>query len=281
MKSALISAGKILGFLALWTLLLAIVVMSTVTFAGPAWYRSVGWRLWVEIGGALATLAALILMARFVDKRRGAAALGFPLDASIIGLLSGTVMGAAILAAPLVVLLAFGAARIEPDLAVFDANTLGIALVLCFFNVVTQEVLVRSYIFQEIWKKYGALAANVITTLIFVALHAGAIMDGTQGLIAGANVLLASLMLGRAYVRTRALWLPIGIHMGWNALQGPVLGINVTGTEIGFGHWSVFAFPGDPLLTGGAMGVEGGLVGLIGPLLGMALVALYPRGKRE
>lgn len=281
MKSALISAGKILGFLGLWTLLLAIVVMSTVTFAGPAWYRSVGWRLWVEIGGALATLAALILMARFVDKRRGAATLGFPLDASIIGLLSGTVMGAAILAAPLAVLLAISAARIEPDLAVFDANTLAIALVLCFFNVVTQEVLVRSYIFQEIWRKYGALAANVITTLIFVALHAGAIMDGTQGLIAGANVLSASLMLGWAYVRTRALWLPIGIHMGWNALQGPVLGISVTGTEIGFGHWTVFAFPGDPLLTGGAMGVEGGLVGLIGPLLGMALVALYPRGKRE
>jgi hypothetical protein len=75
-------------------------------------------------------------------------------------------------------------------------------------------------------------------------------------------------------VRTGALWLPIGIHLGWNALQGPVLGINVTGADIGLGHWSVFTFPGDPLLTGGAMGIEGGLIGLIGPALGLAAVAM-------
>jgi hypothetical protein len=67
--------------------------------------------------------------------------------------------------------------------------------------------------------------------------------------------------------------LAIGIHLGWNGLQGPVLGINVTGNDLAFGHWSLFAFPGDPLLTGGAMGVEGGLVGLIGPLIGLAIVA--------
>jgi hypothetical protein len=107
----------------------------------------------------------------------------------------------------------------------------------------------------------------------FVALHAAPISQGTQGLIAGANIVLASLMMSLAYVRTGQLWLATGIHLGWNGLQGPVLGINVTGAELSLGHWRVFDFPGDPLLTGGAMGVEGGLVGLIGPALGLAIVA--------
>lgn len=251
--------------------------MSTVGFAGPAWFRSVEWRLWVEIGGALAVIAALAFMALVVDKR-GPDTLGFN-PKRLFDLLTGAVLGAAIFALPLGVLVAIGAAQLAPDLGGFTANALVFGLTLCFFNVVTQEVLVRSYIFQELWTKYGAWIAIGVTTVIFVALHAVAISQGTQGLIAGVNILLASVMLGLAYVRTGALWLPIGIHMGWNALQGPVLGINVTGQDIGLGVWRVFEFAGDPLLTGGAMGVEGGLVGLIGPAAGLAIVAFAIRAK--
>jgi membrane protease YdiL (CAAX protease family) len=111
-------------------------------------------------------------------------------------------------------------------------------------------------------------------------MHAAPISRGEAGLVAGINILIASVMMGSAYVRTGALWLPIGIHLGWNALQGPVLGINVTGNEIGFGYWRVFEFSGDPLWTGGSMGVEGGLAGLIGPILGLAFVAMFVRSKR-
>lgn len=272
MRGVAVSVAKILGFLGLWALLLAAVVMTAVGVGGQDWFNDVEWRLFVEIGGAIATCAALVFMAFVVDKR-GAGTLGFN-PARLLDLLIGTVLGALIFAAPLAVLLAMGAARIEPDVASFSAQALALSLVLCFFNVITQEALVRSYIFQELWTKHGAAIAIGVTTLIFVALHAAAITQGTQGLIAAANILVASVMLGLAYVRTNALWLPIGIHLGWNALQGPVLGINVTGQDIGLGYWRVLAFPGDPLLTGGAMGVEGGLVGLIGPLLGLAAVAL-------
>lgn len=277
MRRVLTSGGKILGFLLLWALLIAAVVMTAVIAGGQDWFNDAGWRLFVEIGGTAATLAALVLMAFLIDKR-GASTLGFD-TARLVDLLTGTVLGALIFAAPLMLLLAIGAARFEPDLAGFSTSALALALVLCFFNVVTQEVLVRSYIFQELWSKYGAASAIGVTTLIFVALHAAAITQGAPGLIAGANILIASVMLGLAYVRTNALWLPIGIHLGWNALQGPVLGINVTGTDIGLGHWRVLEFPGEPLLTGGAMGVEGGLVGLVGPLLGLTAVALIWKRK--
>ena len=271
MKRIGVSLLKILAFLGVWTLLIGAVVMSAVLIGGRDWYLNSGWRAWVEVGGAIAVLAALIFMALVVDKR-GLDTIGFTADRAIFGMLGGALLGAAIFAAPLAVLTAMGAARWAPDLGDFSGTALAFGVFLTLFNVLHQEVLVRSYIFQELWSKYGALAATVATTALFVALHAAPISQGVQGLIAGANILLASLMLSLAYVRTGALWLPIGIHLGWNAFQGPVLGINVTGTDIGFSHWSVFEFPGDPLLTGGAMGVEGGLVGLIGPAIGLAVV---------
>lgn len=277
MRNVAVSVAKILGFFVIWAILIAAVVMTAVTVGGQDWFNDIEWRLFVEVGGTLATLAVVVFMAFVIDKR-GVGMLGFGLG-RLIDLLTGTLLGAVIFAAPLAILVAFGAARIAPDVASFSSNALAIALVLCLFNVITQEALVRSYIFQELWTKYGAAIAIGVTTAIFVAMHAAALMQGTQGLIAGVNILVASVMLGLAYVRTNALWLPIGIHLGWNALQGPVLGVNVTGQEIGMGYWRVFEFTGDPLLTGGVMGVEGGLIGLVGPVIGLIAVALIWRVK--
>jgi|GEM_PF-5084293 len=271
MKKIGVSVLKILGFLGLWTALTAAAILSAVAFGGEDFYDIPEMRIGVEIALTFAVLIPLIVMALFVDKRP-LTTIGFG-PPRLVDLLTGTLIGALIFAVPLGVLVAIGAAKVEPDLASFAAGALALALITCFFNVVTQEVLVRSYMFQELWSKYGAWVATGVTTGLFVAMHAGALMQGTQGLIAGVNIFIASLMLSLAYVRTGQLWLAIGIHLGWNGLQGPVLGINVTGTDLAFGGWSVFSFNGDPLLTGGAMGVEGGLVGLIGPVIGLAIVA--------
>jgi hypothetical protein len=266
-----ISFAKIMAFLVLWACFTGLVIWGAVSFGGQDFFSKLPFRIGVEVALTVATLIPVVLLARFVDRRR-LASLGF--SARIYDLLAGTMIGAGILCVPIGALLATGAARIDPHLGTLSAQALAIGLVVCFFNVVTQEALVRSYMFQELWAKYGAWVATFVTTIIFVALHAKPILEGTQGLIAGANIMLASLLLSLAYVRTGQLWLPIGIHLGWNGLQGPVLGINVTGNDLAFGHWSVFSFPGNPLWTGGDMGVEGGLAGLIGPLVGIAMVAI-------
>ena len=265
-----VSFLKILAFLVIWACLTGLAVWAAVSWGGENFYLKLPFRAGLEIALTFATLIPLGLLAHFVDRRRRAS-LGF--SARFYDLLLGAVVGAGIFCLPLIALVATGAARTEAHLASFSAQGLAIGLVVCFFNVVTQEALVRSYIFQELWAKFGGWIATIVTTIIFVALHANPISHGTLGLIAGANILLASLMLSLAYVRTGQLWLPIGIHLGWNGLQGPVLGINVTGNDLAFGHWSVFSFPGDALWTGGEMGVEGGLAGLIGPAIGIAIVA--------
>jgi len=251
-----------------------------VNIAGPDWFSDMRWRVAAETGGAAAGLLALIVMARFVDKR-GLDTIGLPPSGALRDLVDGTILGIVIFAVPIVILLALGMARFDPDYSKFSGTALAMALLYVFVNVLDQEFLVRSYLFQEVWRRYSATAAVVVSTVVFVALHAGAISKGINGELAGIDVLFASILLGVAYLRTKALWLPIGIHFGWNGLQGPVLGINVTGTDPG-GPWHAFSFQGADLWTGGTMGIEGGLAGLAGPLVGIALVVfLFRRRENE
>jgi hypothetical protein len=67
------------------------------------------------------------------------------------------------------------------------------------------------------------------------------------------------LLLGLAYVKTRRLALPMGIHLGWNWAQGSLLGFGVSGTMDTRG-WLNPVFDGRPeWLTGGAFGLEASL----------------------
>jgi membrane protease YdiL (CAAX protease family) len=277
MRRVLISVLKILGFFAIWAAGLTAVTLTVVHFGGPDFYKDLSLRFAVEAGAMLAALVALIVMARVVDVRP-ASTLGFNPSRAFPGLVAGTGIGVFLFCIPVAILMAMGYAHYAPDFAAFDPAILASLLALVFVNVVGQELLVRSYLFQEVWAKYGGIAAVVVSTFVFVALHAGAIMKGTAGLLAGADVALASVMLGIAYLRSGALWLPIGIHFGWNALQGPVLGISVTGMDLG-GNWHAFAVDGPALWTGGELGVEGGLAGLAGPLIGIAIVMLWPQAE--
>jgi hypothetical protein len=275
MRGIAVSVGKVALFLLIWAILLAGATLGIVALGGPNFFQNMGWRIALESGAMLAVLAAFLIMALAVD-RRGAGTLGLPARGALGGITGGTAIGVAIFCVPLCILALLGDIYYAPDFSHFSYSALGLALFMVFVNVIDQELIVRSYLFQEVWRKYSGAAAVTVSTIVFVGLHAGAIMKGTAGLLAGANVALASILLGVAYLRTGALWLPIGIHYGWNAFQGPVLGINVTGMDLG-AHWHVFAVDGPALWTGGAMGVEGGLAGLAGPLLGIAIVLMLFR----
>jgi len=273
MRAMAVSAGRILLFLALSLSGLSIAVLTVVHFGGQNWFADTRLRIAAEAGGALSGFITLCLLARFVD-RRGWDTIGFNLSAAPIGLGGGTLLGAAIFGVPLALLMAMNYAHFTPQYARFTLDALVLALIFVFVNVVDQELLVRSYLFQEVWRKYSSTAAVTISTIVFVALHAGVIVKGLNGAIAGLDVMLASILICLAYIRSGALWLPIGIHFGWNMIQGPVLGVAVTGSDLG-GQWHAFTFAGPALWTGGAIGIEGGLAGLAGPLLGIAFVLLF------
>jgi membrane protease YdiL (CAAX protease family) len=72
------------------------------------------------------------------------------------------------------------------------------------------------------------------------------------------NTMLWGILFGYAFLRSGDLWLPIGLHFGWNWVL-PLLGVNLSGfTMVTTGytlHWRT-----DVLWSGGSYGPEGGLL---------------------
>ena len=98
-------------------------------------------------------------------------------------------------------------------------------------------------------------------------------------------IALAALMLGMAYVRTRSLALPFGLHLGWNWMQGHVLGFDVSGVDL-TGWFLPQLLDRPEWMTGGAFGPESTVFAVVvdlGVLLllwkwkGTAAVAPRPR----
>lgn len=87
------------------------------------------------------------------------------------------------------------------------------------------------------------------------AAHLANLALGLAGL---AKALEAGVLLGAAYMLTRDLWLPIGIHWAWNLFEGPIYGTAVSGSSSTSLLTSVTTGP--TLWTGGAFGPEAGLV---------------------
>ncbi len=123
-----------------------------------------------------------------------------------------------------------------------------------------EETLFRGFVFQRLSAGLGVGASQVLVGAWFAYAHWGNPgMQGATKLWATLNIGLASMLLGLAYVRTRSLALPIGIHLGWNWMQGNVLGFGVSGTTDEQG-WFAPTFGSKPeWFTGGAFGLEASL----------------------
>jgi hypothetical protein len=136
-----------------------------------------------------------------------------------------------------------------------------------------EENLFRGFLFQRLVDGLGAWPAQVILALLFAQAHWGNPgMHGATKAWATLDIALAAVFLGLAYLRTRSLALPIGIHLGWNWTQGNVLGFGVSGTSVQHG-WVHPVFQGKPeWMSGGAFGLEASLFGVLAVLVGILLL---------
>ena len=87
-------------------------------------------------------------------------------------------------------------------------------------------------------------------------------------------------MLGAAYAATRRLWLPIGLHIGWNFAAGGVFGVTVSGTGASTGLLRGVT-SGLVVLSGGAFGPEASLFAVLaGLVMTIAFLVLAHRRGR-
>jgi hypothetical protein len=226
-------------------------------------------------------LLATWIARRFLDKR-SFVSLGLRLDRqAMVDLGAGLLISGIQMALVFLAELALGWIRLEGwsvrDGAVIEAIG-GLAGWLLVYIVVGlyEEVTFRGYYLQNLSTGIGPIWGILVSSAVFSLFH---MWNPGAGLMSTAGIILAGLYLAVACVRTRRLWLPIGVHIGWNFFQGPVFGFPVSGTS---SFRLLRQTPTGPVpFTGGPFGPEAGLVVIPAMLLGILLVFLLTKGRQE
>jgi membrane protease YdiL (CAAX protease family) len=152
-----------------------------------------------------------------------------------------------------------------------------IAQVLLFFIIFivvawNEELMSRGYHLQTIASGINLRWGFIISSAIFGGLH---LANPHATWISTAGIFFAGLFLGFAYIRTKQLWLSIGLHIGWNFFEGVIFGFPVSGLDIY--HLTHIHVIGPEFWTGGAFGPEAGVILIPAIILGVFLVYLYTR----
>lgn len=137
-----------------------------------------------------------------------------------------------------------------------------------------EELLSRGYQLQNLEEGLNTFWAVLLSSMVFGAAH---FLNPNASWFSAAGITLSGIFLAYAYLRTRQLWLPIGLHIGWNLFLGPVLGFPVSGLQNS--RLIKVLVEGPVLFTGGDFGPEAGLVLLPALGLGACLVWLVTRER--
>jgi len=231
-------------------------VFLAIHYLMPLLYLVFGLQIAGTIGLAIAGLTANVLTLAIFDRRPlvdiGLRLVGASGKHFLFGIGLGGGAAAAILIAPL--LLQQGHLMLRPH-SEFTWPTLIFYLITIFFAAAGEEMIFRGYAFQIMVEKMGPFAAVLPVGVIFGLVHTS---NPNASLLGILNTILWGVLLGFAFLRSHDLWLPIGMHFGWNAIL-PLFGVNLSGLTIEvtryFYKWDL-----PPLWSGGAYGPEGGLL---------------------
>lgn len=157
---------------------------------------------------------------------------------------------------------------------------LNILLFLGIFVLVAwnEELLFRGYRLQNIADGLNPAWGVFLSSLWFGIAHLANPNSDARFFVA-TGIFLAGVFLAYGYLTTKQLWLPIGLHIGWNFFEGVVYGFPVSGLDNY--HLLRITVEGPEIWTGGAFGPEAGLVVLPGLLLGAALIYAYTKFIRK
>jgi membrane protease YdiL (CAAX protease family) len=137
---------------------------------------------------------------------------------------------------------------------------------------VLEELLFRGFVFQRLVDGIGASAALLLMGALFAVGHWGNPgMQGATEVWASIDLALGGILLGLAYLRTGSLALPIGIHFGWNWIQGSWLGFDVSGL-----HQAGWLLPHllhkPQWLSGGVFGPEASIFAVVVDVLAVLML---------
>lgn len=134
---------------------------------------------------------------------------------------------------------------------IFDVKVILIWSVTCIIVALSEEIFVRGYIYGALRYKYGGVAASLLSSGLFAAIH---ITRPGVSLFALSTLFFAGVLYTYLREKSGAIWLPVGFHFAWNFTSG-IMGIwrdelILFKTDLSQNH----------LIHGGIYGIEGSLI---------------------
>ena len=229
----------------------------------------------IVVGGMLILVVVMIagyrLLVRWMEQRNPVE-LGFA-RALPLGL-GGVLIGAILFSAVFATLWILGVASFH---GLGKTDRLAVALAVSLAAAIGEEIVFRGVVYRLFEEGFGTLIAVLLSGVLFGLLHAG--NPGATVASSTAIALEAGVLLASAYTLTRSLWLPIGLHFGWNFTEGGIFGTSVSGGTAG-GLLNT-RLVGPDALTGGQFGPEASLpaVGICFTAAVVMLVLAAQRGQ--
>lgn len=191
-------------------------------------------------------------------ERRPLRSVGLGLhERTMIELVQGIVLGTAMMSVIFFVTVATGMSEFHWKALTMAESASLIGWGIAEFTIVAwgEELLFRGYLFQTLAEGTNRLIAVGAFALFFAFIHKSNPNATTFSLV---NIAFAGVWLSAAYLKTRGLWLPIGLHFSWNYFQNNVFSFPVSGMQMADRQLGVLTDKGPAWLTGGSFGPEGG-----------------------
>ena len=207
----------------------------------------------MESSVLLATLIMSFTMLRF--EKRPFSDLGLVFKGHLKDIGYGTLMAVVLYMVGFGLSLALG----EVEVTGFQFNPLFLLGSWIFFVLVSlaEEIMTRGYVLGRLLHtRLNKFLSLFISSLLFALMH---IFNPNVAFLPMMNLVLAGMLLGASYLYTRNLCFPLALHLFWNWIQGPILGYQVSGMDLGSSMLTLH-LPENTVLNGGAFGFEGSLI---------------------
>ncbi|SEQ89452.1 hypothetical protein SAMN05216188_106117 [Lentzea xinjiangensis] len=261
-----------------------LVVVAVVALAGSAGVQAVGWNVPLTLVLGLATavlsLVAYAWVVRRTERRD-------PVEVARAGapaaLGRGVLIGLAMFGAVIANIAFLGGYEVRGW-----GSVAGAVAIFGFMAAaaVTEEVMFRGILFRIAEERLGTWISLVLTGLLFGFVH---ILNPAATLWSSLAIAVeAGFMLAAAFVATRNLWVPIGVHFAWNFAQGGIFSTSVSGTDAPQGLLDAVT-SGPALVSGGEFGPEASAYSVLAGVVVTAAFlwlakrrgTLVPRGGRR
>lgn len=225
----------------------------------------------------LAIFGWLLTVGNHVEQHR-IAAQGLPLTSGWARQFAlGCGIGLLLVLMAVIPIAVLGSVRFRVIVNTFNMARVAIVLGVLIAGALAEELMFRGYPFQRLVEGIGATGAIGVFSVLFGVVHLSNPGATVWELV---NTVAIGILLAIAYLRTKALWLPWGIHFAWNAMLGLVLGLPVSGLRL-FNVAVHATAVGPKWLTGGSYGIEASASGALAVVAGLVIVWILPLSQMQ